>query len=221
MKCGLYFFSRQQSRNLAKLFKLSNISQINKLLTLTPSHIIEYLFCPRFTYFEYVLAIPQYEEKDYKVMRGRELHDKKLEENKEYLRKRVGAVDKYLDQYLSNDLLRGRIDEVLLLSNGTMAPLDYKFALWNDKVYETYHTQLFCYAWLIEENFACKVEKGYLVYTRSKNKLIEVEITEAHKTMVKEAARAIFQIIDKNYYPKATKYKKRCLNCTYRNICIQ
>ena len=50
-------------------------------MSLTPSHIIEYLFCPRFTYFEYVLAIPQYEEKDYKVMRGRHLHDERLRFN--------------------------------------------------------------------------------------------------------------------------------------------
>jgi CRISPR-associated exonuclease Cas4 len=190
-------------------------------MTLTPSHIIEYLFCPRFTYFEYVLAIPQYEEKEYKVKRGRELHDQKLEENKDYLRKRIGVVEKYLDQYLSTVWLRGRIDEVLLLNNGTMAPLDYKFALWNDKIYETYLTQLFCYAWLIEENFSRKVEKGYLVYTRSKHKLVEVNIAESDKALVKEASRAILEIIEQNKYPKATKYKKRCLNCTYRNICVQ
>lgn len=61
-------------------------------MTLTPSHIIEFLYCPRFTFFEYVLSIPQYEEKNYKVMRGRDLHDKKLEENKEYLRRRIGAI---------------------------------------------------------------------------------------------------------------------------------
>jgi CRISPR-associated exonuclease Cas4 len=190
-------------------------------MTLTPSHIIEYLFCPRFTYFEYVLAIPQYEEKNYKVMRGRELHDKKLEENKEYLRKRIGAVEKHTDQYLTNTLIRGRVDEVLLLVDGTMAPLDYKFAEYKDKVYETYLTQLYCYAWLIEENFHKKVEKGFLVYTRSKNKLVEVPIIEQNKQMVRDAAKAIEEIIDKNLFPKATKYKKRCLNCTYRNICIQ
>jgi CRISPR-associated exonuclease Cas4 len=115
-------------------------------MTLTPSHIIEYLYCPRFTYFEYVLAIPQYEERHYKVMRGREVHNEKLEQNKEYLRRRIGAVERYNDQYLTNDLLRGKIDEVLKLEDGAVAPLDYKFALYEDKIYETYKTQLFCYA---------------------------------------------------------------------------
>ncbi|MEM9981309.1 MAG: CRISPR-associated protein Cas4 [Bacteroidota bacterium] len=188
---------------------------------ITPSHIIEYLFCPRFTYFEYVLTIPQNEEKNYKVMRGREMHDKKLEENKNYLRRRIGAVDKHLDQYLTNELLRGKVDEVLQLSDGTMAPLDYKFAEWKGKIYDTYRTQLYCYAWLIEENFGRKVEKGYLVYTRSRHKLIEIPVEEADKERVKKAADQVLTIIHQNTYPKATKYKRRCVNCTYRNICIQ
>jgi CRISPR-associated exonuclease Cas4 len=189
--------------------------------SLTPSHIIEYLFCPRFTYFEYVLRIPQHEEANYLVNRGRTLHDNKLEQNKDYLRRRLGVVDKHLDQYLTNDLIRGKVDEVLLLQDGTMAPLDYKFAEYKDKIYETYKTQLFCYAWLIEQNFGNKVEKGFLVYTRSKNKVIEVPITQEDTNRVKNAAEDIFEIIDKNRYPKATKYKARCLTCTYRNICIK
>ncbi len=189
------------------------------LLSLTPSHIIEYLYCPRFTYYEYVLTIPQYEEKNYKVMRGRVLHDQKLEQNKNYLRRRIGAINKYLDQYLTNDLIRGKIDEVLELADGTYSPLDYKFAVYEDRIYDTYRTQLYCYAWLIEHNFGKPVTRGFLVYTRSSNKLIEVPITEENKNDVKQAAEAIFKIIDKNFFPKATKYKARCLNCTYRNIC--
>ncbi len=190
-------------------------------MSLTPSHIIEYLFCPRFTFYEYVLAIPQYEEKDYKAMRGREIHDHKLERNKEYLRKRIGVIDKHLDQYLTNDLLRGMVDEVLVLEDHTMAPLDYKFAKYNDRIYDTYKTQLFCYAWLIEDNFGIEVNKGFLVYTRSKHKLMEVPISHKEKDKVKDSADKIMKIISDNYYPSATKYKKRCLNCTYRNLCVR
>jgi CRISPR-associated exonuclease Cas4 len=191
------------------------------MITLTPSHIIQYLYCPRFTFFEYVLGIPQFEEKNYKVVKGREIHDQKLEQNKNYLRKRIGVTDKYLDQYLTNDLIRGVIDEVLVLEDGTMAPLDYKFALYEDKIYETYRTQLYCYAWLIEDTFEKKVEKGYLVYTRSQHKLIEVQIKDSDKEDVKYAAREIEKIIGGNIYPKATKYKSRCVNCTYRNVCTR
>lgn len=190
-------------------------------MSITPSHIIEYLYCPRFTFFEYVLAIPQYEEKNYKAMKGRDVHDEKLERNKDYLRKRLGVKEKHLDQYLTNELLRGRVDEVLLLDDGTMAPLDYKFAQYKDKVYETYRTQLFCYAWLIEENFGKMVNKGFLVYTRSQHKVLEIAISEADKLRVKESAKDILKIIGQNYFPKATSYKSRCLTCTYRNVCVQ
>ena len=186
-----------------------------------PSQIIEYLYCPRYTYYEYVLRIPQNEEKFYKVMRGRELHDEKLERNKDYLRKKIGVVDKWTDQYLGMEGLRGKVDEVLKLNDGTFAPLDYKFAHWKDKVYETYKQQLYCYAVLIEENFKAKVDKGFLVYTRSKHKLIEVPIPSGAKEEVQESIQQMVEIIVKNKYPKATSFKKRCLNCTYRNICIK
>lgn len=190
-------------------------------MSVTPSHIIEYLYCPRFTYFEYVLCIPQYEERHYKVEKGRQVHDLKLERNKAYLRKRIGAVEKHADQYLTNDLLRGKIDEVLLLNDGTMAPLDYKFAKFEGRIYETYQTQLECYAVLIESNFNKKVNKGFLVYTRSANHLAEVEIDEKAKTGIKRVCAEVIEVIENNKFPKATKYKQRCLGCTYRNICVK
>lgn len=186
-----------------------------------PSQIIEYLYCPRYTYFEYVLRIPQYEEKFYKVNRGREIHNEKLERNKEYLRKKIGVKNKWTDQYLGIDGLRGKVDEVLQLTNGTYAPLDYKFALWKDKVYDTYKQQLYCYAVLIEETFDTKVEKGFLVYTRSKHKLVEISIPAEAKQEIKASMDKMLGIIEGNKFPKATKFKKRCVNCTYRNICIK
>lgn len=186
-----------------------------------PSQIIEYLYCPRYTYFEYVLRIPQYEEKFYKVQRGREIHNEKLERNKDYLRKKIGVQQKWTDQYLGVDGLRGKVDEVLLLNDGTYAPLDYKFAVWNDKVYDTYKQQLYCYAVLIEAAFGGKVERGFLVYIRSKHKLVEIEVGENVKAEIKESMRQMLEIIEGNKFPKATKFKKRCVNCTYRNICIK
>lgn len=190
-------------------------------MSITPSHIIEYLYCPRFTYFEYVLCIPQYEERNYKVEKGRHIHDLKLVQNKDYLRKRIGAVKKYTDQYLTNDLVRGQVDEIILLEDDTMAPLDYKFAKFEDRIYETYKTQLQCYAVLIEANFHKQVNKGFLVYTRSANKLIEIAISETEKAGILKICDQVTSIIVKNLFPKPTKFKSRCLECTYRNICIK
>lgn len=190
-------------------------------VSVTPSDIIQYLYCPRFTYFEKVLAIPQYEEKSYKVMKGRRLHERKNAINKDYLRKKIGVVNKWQEQYMTNEILRGKVDEVLELEDGSMAPLDYKFAQYKDKVFSTYKTQLFCYACLIEDNFGKEVQRGYLVYTRSRNKVISVEIGEKDKQSVRKCAKAIKTIIEYNTFPKATRYKKRCTGCTYANICIK
>lgn len=186
-----------------------------------PSQIIEYLYCPRYTYFEYVLRIPQHEEKYYKVNRGRELHDQKLERNKEYLRKKIGVQQKWTDQYLGTERLRGKVDEVLKLKDGTFAPLDYKFALWKDQVFETYKQQLYCYAVLIENVFKAKVSKGFLVYTRSRHKLVEIGISEKEKETIYESMDKMMRIIEGNEFPRATRFKKRCVTCTYRNICIK
>lgn len=191
------------------------------MFSITPSHIIQYLYCPRFTYFEYVLRIPQFEEKNYKVMRGRNMHELKAEQNKEYLRRRIGVREKRLNVYLTNRLLRGEVDEVLFLHDGTAAPLDYKFAKWEQRLYETYRTQLICYAWLIEENFGVRVSEGYLVYVRSKSHLEKVPIAPDDILAVQTAAQGILEIVQKNYYPSGTKVRKRCEHCTYRNICTQ
>jgi CRISPR-associated exonuclease Cas4 len=191
------------------------------MFSLTPSHIIQHLYCPRFTYFEWVLRIPQNEEKFSKVLRGRNLHDERLERNKGYLRKRLGVITRHDDQFLTNDFLRGRVDEVLELGDGTMAPLDYKFAEYKDKVYSTYRTQLYCYALLIQHNFGTPVTRGFIVYTRSNNKVVEIPTPPETLLEIRLTADEIKRVVEENHFPKATPIKKRCVNCTYRNVCVQ
>ncbi|MDI9475401.1 MAG: CRISPR-associated protein Cas4, partial [Bacillota bacterium] len=120
---------------------------------ITPSEIIEFLYCKRFIYFMKCLGIRQYEEKRYKVQKGREIHEKREKENREYLRKKLGVVSKEVSISLVSNRLktRGKVDEVLTLEDGTMAPLDYKFAEYDDIVYSTYLTQVVMYGLMIEE----------------------------------------------------------------------
>lgn len=53
----------------------------------TATHLLEYLYCPRFTYFEYVLDISERQEKRFKVMKGRSVHESVIKTNRNYLRK--------------------------------------------------------------------------------------------------------------------------------------
>ena len=75
-------------------------------ILITPSEIIEHLYCPRFTYFMLGLNIEQQEQKRFKVQKGRHIHEEKTRINKDYLRKRIGATAKDTEVYLSSGIFR-------------------------------------------------------------------------------------------------------------------
>lgn len=193
-----------------------------ELIFITPSDVIEHMFCPRFTYFLNVLKIDQHEHRRKLVNKGRDIHELKLIQNKDYLRKKAGAIDKLQDVYLSSERLRlvGRVDEVLFLEDGSAAPLDYKYAHWENKVFKTYVMQQTLYSLLIEEHFGKEVRKAFLVYVRSKNHLEEIAITAALKTKAQKILDEIFNIISLSQYPNVKKVKRKCEDCTYRNLCV-
>lgn len=187
---------------------------------ITATHLVEYLYCPRFTYYEYVLDIPERQENRFKVIKGRGIHEDVRKTNVKYLRKKLGVVDKKADVYLASNIgIRGIVDEILFFNDGSAAPLDYKYAEFKNKIYRTHRYQLIFYAKLIQENFDVEVNKGYVVYTRSKNKLIEVDFKKKDFNRFDKIIREIVAIICKCHYPVATRYRKSCLDCCYKNIC--
>ena len=192
-------------------------------ISITPSEVIEYMYCPRFIYFMLYLKIPQKEEQRYKVQRGREVHEKKSKANRKYLRKKIGVVEKKIEQKLSSKRysIHGIVDEVLFLGDGTAASLDYKFAEYKDRLYKTYKYQAVMYSMLISDNYNIEVNRAYIVYTRSNNKLKEIRIKEKDIKKLNNILGEIIRIIKKGYYPKSTSYKRRCRDCCYRNICIK
>lgn len=190
-------------------------------ITITPSELIEHTFCPRFIYFMVTLDIPQREENRFKVVKGREIHKKKAMENRAYLRKKLGVADKQSNVYLASERyqIRGVIDEVLTLSDDTMAPLDFKYAEYKQINYKTHKIQALCYCLLIEENFGKPSNRAFIVYTRSKNKLVELNFKGKDRTDLVKQIKQVIKIITTGYYPKGTTAKRRCSDCCYKNIC--
>ena len=200
--------------------EITNKKNIKSTFSLTASQMLEYLYCPRFTYFEYVMDIPQNEGQRFKVEKGRNIHEKVRKTNPEYLRKKIGAIDKKSDVYLESPLgIRGIVDEVLFLDDNTAAPLDYKFAQYKNKLFKTYRFQLIFYARLIKDNFQVPVKRGFIIYTRSKNKLVEVPIKEKDFNELEKIIDDMIRIINNCIYPKPTSVKRRCPDCCYKNIC--
>lgn len=190
-------------------------------VSITPSIVIEYLYCPRFIYFMKVLNIPQNEESRYKVQEGREVHKYKSLTNQDYLRKKIGVIKKEIEQeiYSEKYSIHGKIDEILFLDDGSAIPLDYKFAEFKEKIFSTYRTQIIMYAMMIEDVYKVESNKGYIVYTRSKNHIEEIEIKTKEKEEIQEIIKNILDIINKGIFPSGTKAKSKCEDCCYRNIC--
>jgi CRISPR-associated exonuclease Cas4 len=190
---------------------------------LTVTHVLEHLYCPRFTYFEYVLGVAERQERRPLVQKGRQVHEERRKINAQYLRKKLGAVDRKFDVPMASAALgvRGIVDEVLTLADGSMAPFDYKFAKDPGQVYHNQKMQSVLYALLIRETFQVPVRRGFICYTRSNFKVVEIVYTEDDFAEAARVTREILTIIQTGLFPRATPWKARCLDCCYRNICIQ
>lgn len=199
---------------------MNNIT--NPDVSITVSDVIEYMFCPRFTYFMYCLSIPQHEEKRFKVTKGRDIHEKKTNIDKRYLRKKLGVDRKEVSVYLSSTKyhIKGIVDEVLFLEDGTAAPLDYKFAEYKDHVFKTYKYQALLYGLMISDTYNAKVHKGFICYVRSNNFVKEITFKKSDFDNVIKTVDEILDIINRGFYPRKTKYSNKCIDCCYRNICV-
>lgn len=188
---------------------------------ITISDVLEYLFCPRFTYFMRCLDIPQHEESRFKVVKGRDVHELKRITNTAYLRKKLGVVGKELNVFIASkqNHIKGIVDEVLFLEDGTAAPFEYKFAEFKDKIFKTYKFQLVLHALMIKENYDVDVKKGFICFTRSNNHIEEVAFKEGDFDKAIEIVDEILEIVDKGFYPSRTKSKNKCFDCCYSNIC--
>ena len=189
---------------------------------ITPSEVMEYLYCPRFTYFLNILKIPQYEDKRYKVQKGRRVHEKRIQDNRDYLRKKIDMTAKEINVYLSSSQnhIRGIVDEVAFMRDGTLAPIDYKYSPYKEHAFKTHKIQITLYSLLIEETYRKPVNKGYIFYIRNGSKMNEIPITLSLKQEALEIVNTILTTIREERLPQKTKVKIRCFDCCYKNICV-
>jgi CRISPR-associated exonuclease Cas4 len=192
-------------------------------IPLTVTHVLEHLYCPRFTFFEYVLCVPERQERRALVQKGRHTHEERRRINPHYLRKKLGVVGRQFDVLLASATrgVRGAVDEVLTLADGTMAPFDYKFAEDPGRVYKNQKVQSALYGLLIRETFGVPVRRGFVCYLRSQHRVVGLEHTEEDFTEAQEVLREVLAVIRTGLFPKATSCKARCRDCCYRNICAQ
>lgn len=191
-------------------------------LKITPTELLEFYFCPRFIYFMNVLKIPQYEERRYKVQKGREVHQERQEHNKDYLWKKVGATARESNVFLISEKyhLRGIVDEVVTLADGSLAPIDYKYAVYPQFIYRSHKAQMLSYCLLLEDVFQKPVKCGFIFYIRDGNRQVKVDYTEKSKQKIIADVNALLEIIRNEKIPERSGNRNQCIDCTYKNICV-
>ncbi|MCD6233937.1 MAG: CRISPR-associated protein Cas4 [Candidatus Marinimicrobia bacterium] len=189
---------------------------------ITPSHLLSYYFCPRFIWFMYVLSIPEYEERRFKVQKGKEIHENRQKNNPDYLWKKLDVVKRFGAMELKSEKehLSGVPDDIVELKDGSLAPVDYKWAVYPDFVYPGHRMQIGAYGVLIEEIYHKPVRCGFIFYIRDGSRVVDVKITDRLKQKVRESTEKIVTIIQGEEMPDVAGRKIRCLDCTYRNICV-
>jgi CRISPR-associated exonuclease Cas4 len=195
----------------------------SETLLIQASDLIEHLYCPRFTYYELCLNVPEHQHLRPKVQTGRTVHRIKQIRNRAYLRKKIGCISREFGVYLSSPEhhMRGIVDEVLTLEDGSKAVLDYKFATCPRKIYRTHKLQLVFYSRLVSLHYQCEVKRGFLLYVRSNNKMVEVSIRANDYERLGGFIAKIVETIACGYFPPPTPYRGRCADCCYKNICPQ
>ena len=184
---------------------------------------MEYIYCPRRIYFSKTLKIPDNDSKDFKMMEGKRLHVDKVVNESEYLRKRIKVKSKKVDEYLMSKKLciSGKMDEILFFEDGTASPLDYKYSVYKGWNPDTYRIQLLFYAILIEENYGCTVNDGYIVYMRSKNRLERIRLFDDDYEEFFDVYNEMSRVLKNEVFPHITDNAIKCEDCPYGKICTR
>jgi len=186
-------------------------------MTLTVTDVVEYAFCPKFTYFINILRLSQFEQKRGTVSAGRKLHTKHEKNNLRYFPQGLKGKKITAHSYFSAKYdLSGKIDEAVE-SNDEVVLIERKYTD-NHEVYPALRIQLGLLAILIEENLHKPVRRVIVIFSKTKRKIIHISIDDSIRD---ESLRMLNDVKNtiKNEIMPESDFDNRCLNCTFRRIC--
>ncbi len=175
------------------------------------SDLVQYLYCPRKLYFIKVMGLRISKPK---MDVGKEIHESVEKSLKR--RKLEGEVmeNVYLESQRYG--IKGYVDAIIRRRDQYI-PIDIKFSRFK-RVFYGWKMQLAAYSLLVEENFHCKVRKGY-IYLAETKEWIEVEITPEDKKALVKIIRKVEEVLKEEKFPRASKSKK-CSYCEMSKLCV-
>jgi len=191
---------------------------MNKLGIVSIRDILNYNYCPRILYYEYVLRRPQ--GRTPKEDHGLSTHNEfvprarrnKMVKRIEYNRKLFN-----LPLHSSKLNLQTVIDCVLINTYAKIGiPMQFKHGRAPPCLYRTMKYQLIAEAMLIEECFGLTCPYG-LVKFLPEERTMRLEIDEAKKEELKKQLGEICSMVEGENYPSGPRTRNFCTDCCYHD----
>jgi len=178
---------------------------------------VEHAFCPKFTYYQLVLGLRQYEEKQGSVEAGRVYHSRHASTNLTYIPRKLEGR-KLVDVKLFSQIhmFSGKIDEAIE-TREEVTIIERKYSDYVN-IGTTIRTQLGLLSILLEENLKKKARRAIVVFERTRRDEIQVNITEEMRKMALSVLQETKEVLNSGLCPVA-QYSNRCITCSYRKIC--
>jgi len=183
----------------------------------TVTDLKQFDYCARVVFYE--RCLPRVRPRTYKMDVGRDVHQD--EQHRASRRSLAGyglpAGERHFDVRLHSERLglHGKLDELVISSDGDCFPVDYKLA---KQVATNHRLQLAAYALLLEDMRDVRIERGY-IYLMPTRKTVEVAITPKLRSAVETRLRDLQRMVETEAMPPPTDVRARCFDCEFRRFC--
>lgn len=177
----------------------------------------QWYYCPRVVYFTYLMPV---EKKITPKMRfGAEQHEiiSALERRRKLKEYGISEGQRLFHVPLrSTHLGLSGLLDLLLITGSRYIPIEFKDTLRGVSMNHRY--QLAGYALLIEENYACKVDQGFL-YQIPTDRVNTIRLDDQLKSAVRNAVNDIHEMIATESMPQPTPQRGKCTDCEFLHFC--
>jgi len=176
----------------------------------------QYLYCPRITYYTYVLPVAKKTTAKMNIGKEEHLRFARLEGRRTVRAYALDTGHRVFGAYLFSPRLglEGVLDMYIITPRGYV-PVDFKNAC---RIGVNHKYQLVAYALLLEDKFDHPVRFGF-VYLMPLKKTCRVEITPEARLYTRRLLGAIRHLIAQERFPLLPRRRGRCADCEYRNYC--
>lgn len=187
------------------------------MLKLRVTDVKQYFYCPRIIFFTYVC--PVMAKTSRKMDYGKEAHLEldRLEKRRTFKRYNLEEGKRHFHTHLYSRRLglEGKLDMYIEAKDGIF-PVEFKHTSRTPLLNHKY--QLVSYAMLLEDYMNCQVRYGFM-YIDPAKEIYPVELTPNSRLFVKDTLKNIRKLISREWMPPATRKRKRCIDCEYKNFC--